>query len=134
MVCQIYARLPDKFFSQKMRHKMRECAVLALLCYAVDVVVPKTQTDGRKNSNTEKQDESKGCKRKLSPHHEVGDYIPVPNHEVDNDIPVLDHEVDNCILVPDHVMDTYIPPVLDTPAITSGTSAETDPETTYLIH
>ena len=82
---------------------------MALLCYAVDVVVPKTQTDGRKNSNTEKQDESKGCKRKLSPHHEVGDYIPVPNHEVDNDIPVLDHEVDNCILVPDHVMDTYIP-------------------------
>ena len=60
----------------------------------------------------------------------MGDYIPVPNHEVDNDIPVLDHEVDNCILVPNHEMDTYIPPVLDTPATTSSTSADTELETT----
>ena len=67
MVCQIYARLPDQFFWQKMRHKMRECAVLALLCYAVDVVVPKTQTDGRKNSNTENRTKAKAVSESF--HH-----------------------------------------------------------------
>ena len=56
--------------------------------------------------------------------------IPVVDDEVDNDIPLVDDEVGICIVVPDHEMYTYIPPVFDTLATTSSTSADTDLETT----
>ena len=101
---------------------------MAVLGYTVDVVVPKHRnTETRKHRNTENRTEAnaraRDFNRKLSPNHEVGDYIPVPTHEVDDYIPVPDHEVDYCVLVPNHEMDNYIPPRLDTTTTTSSTSA-----------